>query len=184
MKFFFEILARTPFKIDKNYCSKNLPYETRKLFLDKVKINDKYNFFNGRSKTFNYEAFQTYQMIQKFFAIDYDDEDADNFQVVHENLLYMIGMVDKRLKSLLSSSIVDLFRPYDSSRKAKASQLKEILFIMIALEKQDLQNMKKSSIVMMKNLLEPLFKDQVSLETDEAQLFFDNYKSTHQKEVE
>jgi hypothetical protein len=36
----------------------------------------------------------------------------------------------------------------------------------------------------MKNLLEPLFNDQVSLETDEAQLFFDNYKSSHQKEVE
>lgn len=55
---------------------------------------------------------------------------------------------------------------------------------MIALEKQDLQNMKKSNVVLMKNLLEPLFNGQVSLETDEAQLFFDNYKSTHQKEVE
>ena len=100
-------------------------------------------------------------MIQKFFAIDYDDSDADSFQVVHENLLYMIGMVDKRLKGLLSSSIVDLLRPYDSLGRAKASQLKEILFIMIALEKQDLQNMKKSNIVMMKNLLEPLFNGQV-----------------------
>jgi hypothetical protein len=89
--------------------------------MNKVKINDKYNFFNGRSKTFNYEEFQTYQMIQKFFSIEYDDADSENFQVIHENLLYMIGMVDKRLKSLLSSSIVDLFRPYDSSRKAKTS---------------------------------------------------------------
>jgi len=36
----------------------------------------------------------------------------------------MIIKVDKRLKKLLSSSIVDLFRPYDSSKKAKNSQLK------------------------------------------------------------
>ena len=133
LKFFFEILSRTPFKVDKNYCNKNLPHETRKLFVDKVKINDKYNFFNGRSKTFDFEEFQTYQMIQKFFSIEYDDADSDNFKVIYDNVLYMIEMVDKRLKKLLSSSIVDLFRPYDSSRKAKSSQLKEILFIMIAL---------------------------------------------------
>jgi hypothetical protein len=123
-------------------------------------------------------------MIQKFFSIEYDDSDSDNFQVIYDNLLYMIGMVDKRLKRLLSESIIDLFRPYDSSRKAKSSDMKEILFIMIALEKQNFNNLKKSNIVLMKNLLEPLFSDQVSLETDEAQLFFDNYKSTHQKEVE
>lgn len=55
LRFLFEILSRTPFKIDKNYCTKNLPYETRKLFTDKVKINDKYNFFHGRAKTFNYQ---------------------------------------------------------------------------------------------------------------------------------
>ncbi len=69
LKFLFEILSRTPFKIDKNYCSKNLPYETRKLFMDKIKINDKYNFFHGRAKTFDYHQFQTYQIIQKFLSI-------------------------------------------------------------------------------------------------------------------
>jgi hypothetical protein len=72
-------------------------------------------------------------MIQKFFSIEYDDSDSDNFQVIYDNLLYMIGMVDKRLKTLLSESIIDLFRPYDSSRKSKSSHMKEILFIMIAL---------------------------------------------------
>lgn len=55
LKFIFEILSRTPFKLDKNYDDKNLPYETRKLFKDKVKINDKFNFFQGRAKTFNYQ---------------------------------------------------------------------------------------------------------------------------------
>ncbi len=35
----------------------------------------------------------------------------------------------------------------------------------------------------MKSLLEPLFTGNVTLETDEAQLFFENYKNTHKKEV-
>jgi len=60
LKFLFEILARTPFKIDKNYDSKNLPYETRKLFKDKVKINDKFNFFAGRMRMFDYEKLDVY----------------------------------------------------------------------------------------------------------------------------
>lgn len=107
--------------------------------------------------------------------------DSDSFQVIYDNILYMTDKLDKRLKKLLSESIVDLFRPYDSSRKAKNSNLKEILFIMITLEKQNLENTKKSSIVMIKNLLEPLLKGTVTLETDEAQLFFDNYKSIHKK---
>ncbi len=36
----------------------------------------------------------------------------------------------------------------------------------------------------MKSLLEPLFMGEVTLDIDQAQLFFDNYKNTHKKEVE
>ena len=102
MKFLFEILSRTPFKIDKNYCNKNLPYDVRKLFVDKIKIKDKYNFFHGRARTFDYSQFQTYQIIQKFLSIEYDDVDSDSFQVIYDNILYMIDKIDKRLKKLLS----------------------------------------------------------------------------------
>lgn len=72
LKFLFEILARTPFKLDRQYDEKNLPYETRKLFKDRVKIGDKFNFFLGRARTFDYERLQVYQMIMKFYSIEYD----------------------------------------------------------------------------------------------------------------
>jgi hypothetical protein len=79
LKFLFEILARTPFKIDKNYDSKNLQYETRKLFKDKVKINDKLNFFSGRMRMFDYEKLDVFEMINKFYSIEYEDSDSDKF---------------------------------------------------------------------------------------------------------
>lgn len=44
--------------------------------------------------------------------------------------------------------------------------------------------MKKSQIVMIKNLLEPLFSNGLTLDVDEAQMFFDDYKLVHKKEVE
>lgn len=67
--------------------------------------------------------------------------------------MFLIENVDKHIRTLLRESIVDLLRPYDAAKKAKVSELKELLFIMITLEKQELKNMKKSHIVMMKNLL-------------------------------
>lgn len=83
--------------------------------------------------------------------------------MIYDNVLYMIEQVDKRLKKLLSESIIDLFRPYDSSKRAKNSNMKEILFIMLTLERQNLQKAKKSNVVMMRNLLEPLFNGEVTL---------------------
>ncbi len=105
-------------------------------------------------------------MIKKFFSIEYEDNDTDKFQTVFDNLLFMIDNVDRKLKSLLRESIIDLFRPYDGSKKAKFSRLKELLFIMITLEKQELKNMKKSNIVLLRTLLEPLFNDNVSLDAE------------------
>ncbi len=72
-------------------------------------------------------------MIKKFFSIEYEDNDTDKFRTVFNNLLLIIDNLDRKLKSLLRESIVDLFRPYDSSKKAKQSRLKELLFIMITL---------------------------------------------------
>ena len=101
-----------------------MPYETKRLFKDKIKINNKYNFFEGRAKTFDYEEFDTYKMIKQFFNIDYDEVDGESFETVYQNVMYMIDNIDKRLKQLLSQSIVDLFRPFDSSKKSKNSHLK------------------------------------------------------------
>lgn len=102
LKFLFEILSRTPFKIDKYYNEKSLPYETRKLFRDKIKINSKYNFFHGRAKTFNFEDFDTYKIISQFYNIEYEEVDSDNFQTIYDNVLYMVSNIDSRMKKMLS----------------------------------------------------------------------------------
>lgn len=124
LKFLFEILARTPFKIDKNYDSKNLPYETRKLFKDKVRINDKLNFFTGRMRMFQFDKLDVFEMISKFYSIEYEEADSDKFETIYDNVIYLIDTIDTHIKTLLRESIVDLFRPYDAAKKARLSQLK------------------------------------------------------------
>ena len=72
--------------------------------------------------------------------------------------------MDKRLKTLLMQTIIDLFRPYESSKNTQLSHMKEILFIMTTLEKQKIDNLNKSSIVKIKQILEPLFTGSVALD--------------------
>lgn len=40
-------------------------------------------------------------MIDKFFSIEYEEKDSEKFQVINDNVLYMIENVDKKIKTLL-----------------------------------------------------------------------------------
>jgi hypothetical protein len=113
------------------------------LFKDKSKINNKINFYHGRAQTFDFQQLDVFQMIKKFYDIDYDERDNENFSKVYENFLQLLKNLDERLKNLLMQTIIDLFRPYDSSKNTQLSHLKEILFIMITLEKQKIDNLNK-----------------------------------------
>jgi len=63
-------------------------------------------------------------MISKFYSIEYEEADSDKFEIIYDNVIYLIDTIDTHIKTLLRESIVDLFRPYDAAKKARLSQLK------------------------------------------------------------
>jgi hypothetical protein len=63
-------------------------------------------------------------MINKFYSIEYEDSDSDKFETIYENVMFLIDNIDTHIKTILRESIVDLFRPYDATKKARLSALK------------------------------------------------------------
>lgn len=63
-------------------------------------------------------------MINKFYSIEYEDSDSDKFETIYENVMFLIDNIDTHIKTILRESIVDLFRPYDATKKARLSGLK------------------------------------------------------------
>ena len=75
LKFIYQLLARAPFKNDKYYEEDNLPYETRRLFANLVKVNNKALFFESRTRIFNSENSDMQDSICRFYDIEYPEEE-------------------------------------------------------------------------------------------------------------
>lgn len=157
LSFLFKILFKTPFTRDKRYCPNDLPYETMKLFKNIIKsdfIQNKMHCYFGKSRQFDYKSSKTTQKIAEFFNRRYETEDS--FEPLYENIVKLVSSIDRNLKNLLKNTIINLRMAYSNIYKKEASNIKEILFILIALQQINLEKIKKNEIIVVWEKLLPL----------------------------